>query len=90
MKKIKYILYLSLATILLSGCSQTLEETYDNVTDGSKIRYVAKCSDLDIQPGWERLIVEWKNGTDATIHKINLIWTYDGKKDSTLLEPLTT
>lgn len=90
MRKIKYTLSLFLATILLIGCNETLEETYDNVTDGGKIRYVAKCSDIYVTPGWERLIVKWKNGTDATIDKIKLTWTYDGKKDSILLPALTT
>lgn len=90
MRKIKYTASLFLATTLLIGCNETLEETYDNVTDGGKIRYVAKCSDIYATPGWERLVVEWKNGTDATIDKIKLTWTYDGKKDSTFLPSLTT
>lgn len=90
MRKIKYITSLFSASVLLVGCNETLEDTYSNVTDGGKIRYVAKCSDMRANAGWERLVVEWKNGTDATIDKIKLVWTYDGKKDSVLLEPLTT
>ena len=90
MKEIKYILSLFIATMLLGGCNQTLEETYDNVTDGGKIRYVAKCSDVRANAGWERLVIDWKNGTDATIDKIKLVWTYDGTKDSVLLDKLTT
>lgn len=90
MRKIKNTLSLFLAMMLLAGCNESLEDTYKSVTDGGKIRYVAKCSDIRVNSGWERLIIEWKNGTDATIHKIKLTWTYDGKKDSVLLEPLTT
>lgn len=90
MRKIKYLLSLSIAIILLFGCNETLEETYKNVTDGGKIRYVAKCSKLNASPGWERLVVEWKNGTDATIDKIKLMWTYNGLRDSVLLDRLTT
>lgn len=91
MRKIKNILSLSMAAaLLLIGCSETLEDTYGDVTDGGKIRYVAKCSDLSASAGWERLIVEWKNGTDATIDKIKLIWTYNGLRDSVLLDPLTS
>lgn len=90
MKKIINILGLLTVTVLLVGCSESLEDTYANVSDGGKIRYVAKCSDIGTRPGWEKLVINWKNGTDATIDKIKLVWTYDGKKDSVLLAPLTT
>lgn len=90
MRKIINILTLFIALVLLVGCSETLEDTYSNVTNGGKIRYVAKCSDISVTPGWERLIVKWKNGTDATIDKIKLTWTYNGIKDSVLLDRLTT
>lgn len=90
MRKFKYFLSLFVATVLLVGCNETLEETYGDVTDGGKIRYVAKCSDLRANPGWERLLVTWKNGTDATIEKIKLVWVYNGISDSVLLEPLTS
>ena len=64
----------------MTGCSESLEDTYSDFAGDGKIRYVAKCSDLDITAGWERLIVTWVNGTDATIDKIKVACCSRGKE----------
>ena len=91
MNKRKYIIGLLLAAIaLLMGCNESLEDTYSDHAGDGKIRYVAKCSDLDIVPGWERLIVSWVNGMDATIDKIKVAWMWEGQKDSVYLPNTAT
>ena len=90
MSKRKYIINLLAATALLIGCNESLEDTYSDYSGDGKIRYVAKCSDVHATPRWERLLLEWKNGTDATIDKIKVIWTNEGVKDSVLLPKTST
>lgn len=91
MKKRTYIANLLLAAIvLLTGCSESLEDTYSEYAGDGKIRYVAKCSELDVTPGWERLIVNWVNGTDATVDKIKVVWSCEDRRDSVLLPRETT
>ena len=91
MNKRKYIINLLLAAVtLLVGCNESLEDTYSDYAGDGKIRYVAKCSDLDIVPGWERLILSWVNGTDATIDKIKVAWMFEGQRDSVYLPGTAT
>lgn len=91
MNKRKYIIYLLFAVVaLLTGCNESLEDTYSDYAGDGKNRYVAKCSDLDIVPGWERLILSWVNGTDATVDKIKVAWLFDGKRDSVFLPNTST
>lgn len=91
MNKRKYIIYLFFAVVaLLTGCNESLEDTYSDYAGDGKNRYVAKCSDLDIVPGWERLILSWVNGTDATVDKIKVAWLFDGKRDSVFLPNTST
>ena len=73
MKKLYYTITL-LAALLAWGCSETLEETYDEYTEGGMIRYIGKCSDLEVNPGWERLQVIWKNNIDAGIKRVKITW----------------
>ena len=83
MNKRKYIIYLLFAAVaLLGGCNESLEDTYSDYSGDGKIRYVAKCSGLDITPGWERLVVTWVNGVDATVDKIKVAWMFEGQRDS--------
>ena len=74
---------------LLVGCGESLEDTYSDYAGDGKIRYVAKCTEVHATPGWERLLVEWINGTDATVDKIKVKWSCEDLKDSILL-PSTT
>ena len=71
------------------GCGESLEDTYSDYAGDGKIRYVAKCTEVHATPGWERLLVEWINGTDATVDKIKVKWSCEDLKDSILL-PSTT
>ena len=79
-----------LAAVLCAGCSESLEDTYADWVGDGKIRYVAKCSNIEIVPGWERLSVTWKNGVDASVEHIKLAWSAGGVKDSILLQPTDT
>lgn len=90
MKNIKRIINLLTAAVLLGSCSESLEGTYSEYAGDGKIRYVAKCTEFHATPKWERLLVEWKNGTDATIDKIKVMWSYENYKDSVLLPNTTT
>ncbi|HJF71789.1 MAG TPA: discoidin domain-containing protein [Butyricimonas virosa] len=85
MKKRKLIINLFAAAALLVGCSESLEDTYSDYAGDGKIRYVAKCSDLQSTAGWERLIINWVNGTDATVDKIKVVWSCEDRRDSILL-----
>lgn len=85
MRKIKHIIYLFAAAALLVACSESLEDTYRDYAGDGKIRYVAKCTELQVTPKWERLLVEWINSKDATVNKIKIIWTLEDQKDSVLL-----
>ena len=90
MSKIKYIISLLAVVAFLSACNESLEDTYSEYSGDGKIRYVAKCSDVSTTPGWERLIINWVNGTDATIDKIKIVWTYEERKDSVFLPNTAT
>ena len=81
----KYIINLFAATALLVGCNESLEDTYSDYAGDGKIHYVAKCTEVHAVPGWERLILEWINGTDATIDKIKVVWSCENLRDSTFL-----
>lgn len=89
MRKRKYIINLFAVAALLVGCGESLEDTYSDYAGDGKIRYVAKCTEVHATPGWERLLVEWINGTDATVDKIKVKWSCEDLKDSILL-PSTT
>lgn len=85
MRKRKYIINLFAAAALFMGCSESLEDTYSDYAGDGKIRYVAKCTEVHATPGWERLHLEWVNGTDATVDKIKVIWSCEDRRDTVLL-----
>ena len=41
---------------IIGGC-ENLEETYSNYTGDGTIRYLGKCKDLSVSPGWQRLYI---------------------------------
>ena len=43
--------------LLTCGCSESLEDTYKDYASDGSIRYLGRCKDIEIQPGWERLMV---------------------------------
>ena len=67
----KYIV-LFLALLALVSC-ESLEDTYKDYAGDGAIRYLGKCTDLSIQPGWNRLLLDWENSTDPVIDKIKII-----------------
>ncbi len=71
-RKLYYIAWL-FAALFVIGC-EDLEDTYDEYAGDGMIRYVGKCSNVEVQPGWERLRVSWKNNLDATIKRVKISW----------------
>ena len=74
---------------LCIGC-EDLEDTYSDYAGDGEIRYVGKCTDVEVSSGWKRLIVSWKNNPDSNIDKIKVRWRLDTKLDSLLLDAGTT
>ena len=70
--KLYYILWL-LAVLFMASC-EDLEDTYDEFAGDGKIRYVGKCSDMEVAPGWERLRVTWRDNLDATVKRVKITW----------------
>ncbi|WP_187376842.1 MULTISPECIES: DUF4998 domain-containing protein [Butyricimonas] len=83
----KYFVKFLIATLALAGCSESLEDTYDEYTDGGRIRYVGRCYDAKVVPGWQSLTVKWDRATDETVKNIKVVWSLNEQKDSALLEP---
>lgn len=88
MKAIKYW-WLLLILGIFTGC-ESLEDTYSDYTEGGALRYLGKCQDLTVEPGWKRLIVTWKNHVDPVIDKIKVSWALDGVVRDSLLDKGTT
>lgn len=88
MKTIKYWGLLLILGIF-TGC-ESLEDTYSDYAEGGALRYLGKCQDLTVEPGWERLIVTWKNHVDPVIDKIKISWALDGVVRDSLLDKGTT
>lgn len=87
MKINKYIGILLGILLCVSACqNESLEDTYKDYSGNGEIRYIGKCTDLLIQPGWKRLIVTWENNIDPIIKHVKVKWVRDGVKDSVLLE----
>lgn len=90
MKMNRYLVSLLTAMSLWTGCSESLEDTYSDFAGDGKIRYVGKCSEIIVSPGWERLSLTWKNGTDATVENIKISWTGGDVERDTLLDRTAT
>ena len=53
---------------LFAACEkESLEDTYKEYAGEGEIRYMGKCTDLLVSPGWQRLIVTWENNVDPVI-----------------------
>ena len=61
------------AALFTVGC-QDLEDTYDEFTGGGMNRYLGKCGDVEVSPGWERLRVVWKNNLDVGVKATKITW----------------
>ena len=63
--------------LILGGC-ESLEDTYKDYAGDGPIRYLVKCDDLDVNAGWNRLVVSWNSVDDPIIDKVKVSWTVDG------------
>lgn len=88
MKILKYLQFIFIL-LIFEGC-ESLEDTYDKYAGSGTIRYLGKCKDLSVSPGWKRLIVTWTNHVDPAISQIKVSWTLDGVTRDTLLTKETT
>ncbi len=85
----KYIGIL-LLILTFTSCGESLEDTYKDYAGDGEIRYLGKCSDLSVKPGWERLIVNWVNGVDPRIDKVKVTWSLGSEENEILLDKGTT
>ena len=87
-KKLYYIIGLIVACFA-TACSESLEETYDEFSGDGMIRYVGKCADVEVNPGWERLQVVWKHNIDAAVEKVKITWVSDNGSGEMFVDPLS-
>lgn len=66
----KRYLLLLLPLLLMTSCGESLFDTYKNFAGDGEIRYVGKVSDLTVSPGWQRILLDWKNSDDPIIDKM--------------------
>ncbi len=85
-KKLYYTIGL-FAAFLAAGCSESLEETYDEFAGDGMIRYLGKCADVSVNPGWERLQVVWKHNIDAGVKKVKITWNSDKGSGEMFVDP---
>ena len=82
--------WLFLILLFAIGCD-SLEDTYSDYAGDGPRRYLGKCSDVKVLPGWKRLQVSWVNGVDPVVKNIRITWTRDGVvRDSLLPKDATT
>lgn len=75
--------------MFLAGC-ESLEDTYKEYAGNGEIRYLAQCTQVNVNPGWEKLNLSWTNSPDPLIDKIKVLWVLDDKRDSVLLDSEAT
>ena len=90
MKSMKRYLLLLLPLLLMTSCGESLFDTYKDFAGDGEIRYVGKVSDLTASPGWQRILLDWKNSDDPIIDKMEVKWVVDDKRDSVFLPAGTT
>lgn len=72
------------ALLTIVSC-ESLEDTYKEYAGDGPIRYIGKCTDLAVTPGWNRLTVSWTNSPDPIIDKIKVTWIKDGVVNESIL-----
>ena len=83
----KYIgILLCMLTFSIACDNESLEDTYKEYAGKGENRYLGKCTDLLVTPGWQRIIVNWENNVDPCIQKVKVKWILDKAQDSVLLE----
>lgn len=81
---LKYI-YITISLFMFFSC-ESMEDTYSEWQGDGIIRYVGKCYNIEVSPGWQRFFITWKNSTDKTIRNIKVTWETNQKKDSVILD----
>lgn len=85
MRYLKHLVPCLTAVLALSACGDIMD-TLDEYKGDGEIRYVGQASDLTVKPGWQRLIVAWKNSEDPIIQHVKVKWVSDNAADSVLLD----
>lgn len=83
-------IYSTISLLLLlfaAGCSESLEDTYDAFSGDGMNRYVGKCSEVEVNSGWERLQVVWKHNIDAGVKNVKISWKSDAGNGEMLVPP---
>jgi lipoprotein len=75
------------AVLFAAGCSESLKETYDEFAGDGMIRYLGKCANVEVNPGWERLQVVWKHNIDAGVKKVKITWNSDQGSGEMFVDP---
>lgn len=83
-KHINNILLAFVFLPFLSGCQDLADTLKDYIGDG-EIRYVGKCTDLAVSPGWKHLTVDWTNSVDPIVSHVMVRWESDALSDSVVL-----
>ncbi len=86
-KMMKYINNFMLVLVFLPflcGC-QDLADTLKDYTGDGEIRYVGKCTDMVVSPGWKHLTVDWTNSVDPIVRHVMVKWESESLSDSVVL-----
>lgn len=75
--------------LVMVSC-ESLEDTYEDFAGNGPVRYLGKCTDLTIQPGWNRLQVRWTNSPDPVIRHIRITWSKDAMVKEELVDRETS
>lgn len=81
----KRYLLLLLPLLLMTSCGESLFDTYKDYAGDGEIRYVGKVTDLNVNPGWQRIRLDWKNSEDPIVDQVEVKWVVDEKRDSVYL-----
>lgn len=84
-----YCAWMLVAAFAMTGC-ESLEDTYSDYAGDGMIRYVGRCADVTVTPGWERLHIEWKNNLDPAVENIKVVCQAGSIIRDTLLEAQAT
>ena len=91
MKTIIRITAAAVLAVLAASCGESLEDTYKDYSgDGTAIRYVGRCRDINAIGGWERIVVSWTNNVDPIIKQVKIVWKYEDEADSVYVPAGTT
>ena len=70
----KYTNYILILLTFTLCCCESMKETYEEYAGDGRIRYLAKCSNLEGIPRWESVKLSWENGIDPAIDHILIEW----------------